>query len=303
MKKRNMVLVFLLVLTFSLTGCGSGTASSDDNTVTPAKSTPKNSNTASDTPVEEESPDAAIEEQLLIDQEGVKITAVSLEEDGFFGPEVKLKIENTTDKNITVQTLDTSINGLMIEPTLSCNVAAGMQANDVMAFYTVDLENNGIEKIASIEFKFNIFETDSYDTILVTDAIILDTAAKDGYVQAYDDTGEVILDSNDIKIVAKGLVTDDLMGPEIKLYIENNSKTGITVETQNFSINGIMVSPITYSAVLPGKKANTEISFYDLEENGIEDISNAEFSFHIADSATYDTILDSDVIALTFSAE
>jgi hypothetical protein len=316
MKKRFMALLLVLVLIVSMSGCGSNTADSDIKDATKTNdnadsSTSEDAESASDestsdastsdesSSVENEEP--VIEEQVLLDQDGIKITATSLEEDIVFGPEVKLTIENTTDKNITVQTLDTSINGIMIVPTLSCDVAVGKQANDAMIFYSTDLERAGIDKIASIEFKFTIFETETYDTIFDTDTITLNTSIKDTYVQSYDDSGEVIFDSNDIKVVAQGLDTSsEFLGPEIKFYIENNSKSSVYIQTQNFSVNGIMVDSAFYGEISSGKKSFSGMTFYDLADKGIEEILNVEFSLNISDPITFETIVDSDIIALSF---
>lgn len=64
-------------------------------------------------------------EQVLIDSNGIKITFKGMDySDGIFGPEVKLLIENNTDKNYTVQVRNFSVNGFMIETSMSTDVNA-----------------------------------------------------------------------------------------------------------------------------------------------------------------------------------
>ena len=78
-----------------------------------------------------EKPSATIEETVLLDRDGIKITAKSLDAKGsFFGPELKMLFENNSGKNITVQARNTSVNGYMIEPMMSVDVASGKKAND-----------------------------------------------------------------------------------------------------------------------------------------------------------------------------
>ena len=112
-----------------------------------------------------------ISKKVLVDEAGVKITAKQLDFDNIFGPEVKLLIENNSGKNLTFQARDVSINGYMVEPVMSQDVLSGKKVNDDMMFMSSDLESSGITDIANIEVQFHIFDTDSWDTIVDTDAV------------------------------------------------------------------------------------------------------------------------------------
>ena len=46
-----------------------------------------------------------VEEQVLLDQDGIVITLKSLEQGGMFGPSLKVLVENNSETLITVQTL------------------------------------------------------------------------------------------------------------------------------------------------------------------------------------------------------
>ncbi len=56
-------------------------------------------------------------------------------------------------------------------------------------------------------------------------------------------------------------------------------------------------------AMIPNKKAYTDMSFYssELEENdlSLDNFENLEFSFHIFNNDTWDTIADSSTITIT----
>lgn len=110
-----------------------------------------------------------ITNQVLVDQDGIKITFMGIE-DGF-GTEVKLKIENSTETSITVQQRDMSVNGIMIDGILSSDVMPGKTANDSISILSTYLEKNDIETIENIELTFHIFNKDSHKTILDTDVI------------------------------------------------------------------------------------------------------------------------------------
>lgn len=312
MKKKGIYFLTFIIITFSLYACGKkeeGDSRQGNDQVGEAgdqqkdQTTDTNKNEESadkDADTQENTAEVTIKEQVLYDKDNFKITATSIDMDEFLGPEINVLIENNTDKNLTVQTRDVSINGLMIEPTFSSDVAAGKRANDSISFFSEDLQNNRIDKIAEIELRFNIFTSEDFDTIAETDPIMITTSAKDTYVQSYDDSGDVLYDKNGVRIIDKGLATDELFGPEIRVYIENNTAQAITVQAQNVSINGFMTDPIFSSDIAPAKKINDGITFIDLEENGIEKIEEAELSFIIFDMDSLDTIDESDTIKLKY---
>ncbi len=299
MKKRKFLAIcFVLSLTAAtvFSGCGSssGSGSSKDiSTVSGSDGNTENSKEA-----------VTVAEQVLYDANNVKITATGLsEDDSWFGTSLTLLIENNSDQSLTIQARDANVNGYMVNTSMSANVAAGMKANDSLIFETSGLEECGIEQIATMEFSFTMLNGDTFETVFESDPITVNTSIAEGYTQTYDDSGNVLLDANGIKIVGKGLSTDDsFWGPGVILYIENNSDQNITVQTRDTSVNGFMVTSTISESVLVGKKAITAVQFYDtdLESNGITDITNVNLSFHVFNTESWDAILDSDPIEITF---
>lgn len=116
---------------------------------------------------------------------------------------------------------------------------------------------------------------------------------------------QVIFDSNDIKVTVTGMDHDNLFGPSVKVMLENNSSEDITVQTRKSSVNGVMADALFSVDVAAGKKANDSITFLssDLEIAGVTTIKDIEFSLHIFNSDTWDTIKDSDLITLVTSAD
>lgn len=304
MKKRKLLaLCFVLSLSAAtiFTGCGSSSTSGGNKDISTV-STSDASGTGADAGSSKEA--VTVAEQVLYDANNVKITATGLsEDDSWFGTSLTLLIENNSDQSLTIQARDANVNGYMVDTSMSANVAAGMKANDSLVFQTSGLEECGIEQIASMEFSFTMLNSDTFETVFDSDVITVNTSIAEGYTQTYDDSGTVLLDANGIKIVGKGLSTDDsFWGPGVILYIENNSDQNITVQTRDTSVNGFMVTSTISESVLVGKKAITAVQFYDsdLESNGITDITSVNLSFHIFNSASWDAILDSDPITITF---
>lgn len=110
---------------------------------------------------------------VLYDANGIKITYKGITS-GWMGTDVNLLIENNTDTDYCIQVRNMSVNGFMVDPTFSPDVAAGKKANDAISFYSSQLEENNIDKIEQLEFYFHIFSWDDMmDSAIETDTIVL----------------------------------------------------------------------------------------------------------------------------------
>ena len=127
------------------------------------------------TSIETEAPADPVADIVLYDVDGIKITCKGYKEAGDWdlGSSLKFMVENNTDKNITVQVRDCSVNGFMIEPMCSADVAAGKKVNDDMTWFSTEFEENGITTVETIEFYFYIYDADSWDTVAESEIITL----------------------------------------------------------------------------------------------------------------------------------
>jgi hypothetical protein len=111
---------------------------------------------------------------VFYDADGIKIVAKGLSEnDSIWGPGLILYIENNTDQNFTVQARDTSVNGFMMDGSLSQNVASGKKAITSLTFFETDMESNGVTEISEIETAFVAFDSESWEDLAYTDAMVL----------------------------------------------------------------------------------------------------------------------------------
>lgn len=243
-----------------------------------------------------------VSEQIILDDAGIVITAKGLEKNGLFGANLKLLIENNSDKDVTVQARDSSVNGYMVETMISETVAAGKKSNDEITFLSADLEACGIEEIADMEFSFHIFG-DGLKTILDSEKIQIKTSSANTYEYGFDDSGAEIHNEGGVRIVSKGFDKyESIFGPGLCLFIENSTDRDITVQVRDVSVNGFMVDTIFSEDVCAGKRAVTAVTIMNssLEENGIEDIEGMELSFHVFDANNWSTtVFDTAPILVT----
>ncbi|NLJ40045.1 MAG: hypothetical protein GX352_00300 [Clostridiales bacterium] len=309
MRTKFLLIIISLTLTLSfLSGCGEAPTrksittggeieSQLQNTEEDGKEENKNTG-------DKEDQDRAlptIDTTVLFEKDGLTMTAQELVEDPIWGIGIKVLIENDSDKNLGVQCNTLVVNNYMISDLFSSSVAAGKKANDTIHLSSLGLEAAGISTIAEIAISFNVFESDSYDTLWDTDEIELKTSAYGTVEQPIMDDGRELVNQDGIRIVGKYVEEDSFWGAGVLLYIENNYGENIIVQSDNMSINGFMVTPLFSCTVNDGRMALDDITIMssDLETNSIESVDDIELTFTIINPDTYQSIIETDPIAFS----
>lgn len=296
---KRLICVFLVALL--MIGLLPGCSAEEDKPVSSANADNITDNSAveENAVVESKEPEKiTIEEAVVYDKDGVKIT-VSGMEDGWTGPEVKFLIENATDKNIAISGDTAIINGVTIPVYLYIDVAAGKKTIDTMTIYTSNLEIAGIEKIATINVKdAHIVDTDSYNTLADAPFEIVTSVGTD-YVQEVDDSGEVLFEANGISVIGK-VFKDSLFGEEVILLVKNNSEKNVTVQAENISVNGFTIDGWMYDTVYSGTVRFCSLGLYStsLEENEITKVEDVCFTINLIDPNSFSRLAQSDEIQI-----
>ena len=243
-----------------------------------------------------------IDEQVLIDENGLKITATGVEDDSIWGLGIRLLIENTSDTDYGVGCSALIVNDYMITDLFSSQITAGMSANDTMYLSSSELDAAGIDKIGKIEVDFRVYDTSTYMTLFDPDTVTIENSLYDEMDTEPDDSGIELYNDNDIRIIGKYVDENSFWGAGILLYIENNSDNKITVQCESIAINGFMVDGLLSCEVYPHRRAIDDITLFssDLEDNNITSIDDISLSFRIYDPDSYNQIDTTEQI--TFSA-
>lgn len=309
MKKRTKLLALVLsVVTMSsmLFGCGSSAEPKKNIVVGEGTTETGESQTQetadSSTDAEQTSSDVSIEEQVLLDQDGIKITATEYVTDSIMGDGIKLLVENNSDTDYTIGCDELIVNDYMIADLFSVDVAAGKKSNEMMYLSSSELNAAGIDTVGKVEMYFHAYDA-NWDDLFQNVYSEIETSEFANMDTTPNDEGTELYNENGVRIVGKTVDENSFWGTAILLYIENTSGKNVGISVDDMSINGFMMTPYFSTTVYDGKKAIDDITIMssDLEENGIESIDEVELKFHIYDEDTYDTIADSD--AITFSAK
>ena len=306
MKKRAKFLALVFSLTAVCTmlfGCGSSTGEKKQivTSGTEAGEAAVSEN-GGDSDTDKTSADESITEQVLVDQDGIKITATEYVTDDIWGDGIKLMVENTSDNDYTVGCDALIVNDYMITDLFSADVAAGKKSNEVMYLSSSELKAAGIDVVGKVEMYFHAYDS-NWDSLFQNVYSEIETSQYSNMDTSPNDEGTELYNENGVRIVGKTVDENSFWGTAILLYVENTSGQNVGISVDNMSINGFMMSPFFSTTVYDGKKAIDDITVFssDLEENGIESIDEVELKFHIYNADSYETIADSD--AITFSAQ
>ena len=246
--------------------------------------------------------DITIEEQVLFEKDGLKVTATEYVVDSLWGDGIKLLIENNGASDIGIGCTALIVNDYMISDLFSTTVAAGKKANETLYLSNSGLQAAGIENVGKVEVYFHTFDSDSYMTISDIGCVTIQTSEFDSMDSTPNDEGQELYNENGIRIVGKYVDENSFWGAAVLLYIENNSGKNRIIQCDDMSINGFMITPFFSSTVYDGKKAIDEITLMssDLEENGITSIEDIELKFNIMDE---DFMNNVETDAISFSAK
>lgn len=310
MRSKSKVVAMVLCLSlFAAMAMGSGSSSGDKKEVVSAdggssttSETKEDSADVISTDDAEGKTDVTIEEQVLVDQDGVKITATEYVTDSIWGDGIKLLIENDSATDYTVGCDALIVNDYMITDLFVSEIAAGKKANETMYLSSTGLKAAGIENVGKVEMYFHAYDS-NMDYLFKQAYAEVQTSSFANMDTTPDDAGMELYNENGVRIVGKTVDENSFWGTAILLYCENTSGKNVGISVDDMSINGFMMSPFFSTTVYDGKKSIDEITIFsnDLETNGIETIEEVELKFHIYDSDSYNTIADTDPI--TFSAQ
>lgn len=242
-----------------------------------------------------------MEEQTLLDYDGVTVTAVSWDSDEMA---LKIQAQNTSDQDYIIQFSETSINNYMMEPIFSLNIAAGSQAEKNAEFNPSDLSDCGIEQAAQIQMKVNLLDAISFDVLYTSEYVTVPTGQSTDE-QPDDESGQVLYDQEGLKLISRGFVDDPDWGKLWKVYISNESGEDLAIYTPTITLNGNTLDVLFSVSVPTGKKAVGTMTIFqeDLDTYQISDVTSAEVTLRLQDPQTFQTLRTIDNIPLELSAE
>ncbi|PID80330.1 MAG: hypothetical protein CSA13_00970 [Clostridiales bacterium] len=326
---RNIVFTLIIAVIFLMTACGGEDApKTDDGNQTTAKQVQTENDqaqgettAASETTVAEEAPSnlameiaaktredkdnsavlsvdgLTIEPTVLFEKDNVKVNAVELIRDEYGELGLNVHITNNSDKDITVDCPQLSVNGYMITNLFSAGVRAGQESDESIIFLNDIMLNYGmpITTVGEIELSFAVRDQSNYNELFVTEPITIKTSKFDATAKPNFDDGSVIFERDGFKIIALNLYEYEDGNCEcIVMHIENNSDQDADVYCSDLVVNDYTLSPYFTSKLPKGKMVIATIDVFEVEQKA-ETIS-IEFEFNEMNS--FNAFLKTKALAL-----
>ena len=245
---------------------------------------------------------ASVEEQEIYHKNDVAIVAKKLVYDTVSGPQIVLSIKNDTDKTLLIQNAYTAVNGFMMKPVVDITAKPGKTVEQPMSLPYLGLAMAGIHSLREIEFSLRILDGKTYSVIDTTPGVQFDLTGGAKEEPPFDESGQVVYNGKQAKIVLKGVKSDTLFDCTnvVEVYMENKSDKMIGVCNKKLTVNGYEITTTMETSILPGKRAVDVIELYDneLEEYGVTTLDTVDVAFDINDYETWDTLASTDLIAV-----
>lgn len=320
--KKIITLLSILLLVFGLAACGGKAEQPGDS--------PDDSQQINTENPEEESSDqpddshetlgmfrknATLEETVLVDEEGVKITATGLNYTNY-SVELELIIENNSGRDLSFISGSlgyscNSVNGYMVnDGYLNCEVINGKKANESISFGYDGLMLYGIDEIADMEIGFDVSDGDFNHTYFTprqvkTSAFDAHDYSKDCYQETiaspaamntydYDVTcfsQDALYEVNGVKLLSSGVIINRDGESALLLELENTTSDMVYVTASDLALNGLVVESAVCasSAIIPGRRAILDIklssvldpeywSVYGIQEIGSISLSLSQYN-------------------------
>lgn len=308
MKKSVLALTLILCLVFS-TACSAGDSTKDKKN---EKETEKTEEVKAETEAtkDEGKGDAltfdelTVNEQIIVDQDGVVITVKSFENDESHGPTFILQIENTTDKDLIMNSDMATVNGITVDTMLACDVMAGDIVEEELYINKYDLEISGITTIKDIEISFSAYDMATYTIIFESDVVMFSTNVDAKFIQSIDDSGIAVYEESGIRVVMKEVVIINENGDMyLRIFVENSTDVSVSVSTGNVFVNGSPITASFASYVPAGKVDYVYMAFGtdDLKANEIVSINEIEFSLYGYEFDSLEELFTKDNIKISIA--
>ena len=301
--KKLFVLLLCLALTAGLCACGAAPAPTE------APLFPTEAPVAADAteaPTEAPADGAPKVDESQTQQENLQLelyrndrcafSVTKTEYNEHLGLQVHVLCENNSDNTLLFTWNNTAVCGYMYEPYWAEEVAAGKKVNSTLDFDTYELEKMGITSVDEIFFTLSVIDAENFlDAPLVNQGFRIyptgKTANQVVYPEYVHKNGETVIAENDVLTFIIESVEDEVSEfYTLNCYLANHTGKNLMVSWDSVSVNGFMVDPFWATSVAAGMQTFTQINFLrtDLEAQGIEDVSEIEFTILAYDDDNWD---------------
>ncbi len=240
-----------------------------------------------------------VEDQELLNESGITINVLGIQNNPTLGGCLILSIENQSVWNIRVSCASLVVNNLLLDES-TCfiyqSVARGEKLESLLYLDTKAITSAGISNIGELGIVFLITDRESYNILLKSDVIPLQTSDFEKMDEDLDliKDAVTVFDQEGVRVSFCGTSSDE-ENKIIHLLIENNSAIETETVFDSYRINDKVLEDQDFHHTLPGTRFMVEVvlSDVDLEEIGVSsDIITFGFDVDILKNYTMDLLVE-----------
>ncbi len=235
-------------------------------------------------------------ENVIIDNDICVVEITSMGKEEFMGSYLELAIANKTeDTEISVSADYVAVNGVQRDAMLYTDVVAGKSAVEKVYFYD-DLDDV-IGEYTDVEIAVTVSKAEDYladplaSTVYNYYPLGMENAVK--FERAAEPTDMVLVDNDEVTVIVTGFEDDEIWGKTVNMYIVNKGNKNLMVTADDASVNSIMAEAMLATTVNGGKVAIDNMYWLDLEDKGITDVKDIEFTLRVYD---FDDLFADDIV-------
>lgn len=243
-------------------------------------------------------PDSAV----TVYQDGQMEVLVQWPKDQSFFRDFPVYVRNDSNQNITVMARDLQINGYRMESSsLWCEASAGTPGMGLFFLSEEDQVHAGILAVEELSFRLEIYDSDSYATILTTPEISYTAKLPEGTQPMRELEGTTVFQKEGLTISYLGysypVSAYDPYAFEdgvLLLHLENTSGKDLEISMTEGCVNGESAGLSAWCTLPNGAKAVSSCYAYPLEELGItqpEQLQELTFDLEVWESSTYEEVI------------
>jgi hypothetical protein len=236
-----------------------------------------------------------MEPVVLLDEGGIKATAVGFDTEAFYGQGIRLEIENNSDATVYLDPVKYTVNGYSESMSLYATVAPGETASELLYLPAEDLSGYGVTEIGQVTVQMAAFDEETYEEVCRGEEVVINTSDADKDWQKAPE-GNTLYDQDGILIRYLGLEETEWGSVNLKFYFENNTDTEVSFSDEGFTVNGKDASAWIYATVYPGTRAVDYVSLW-LDELEEDYVYSASITFSAYDE-NYDTVFAGETFEL-----
>jgi len=301
------VIVFLIILIPSFVGDNKKNNDTNSNSGTVSINSSKENSEIEKIEKTEDTEEIKHEaEQIIYDQNDIKITYKGFSQAGFFkSVSFDFLIENNSSQNVLVTSENVSVNDFTIAEFLYEEIASGKKCNSGVKLYDYFLEENDIKNINKIEFNLKFLNPDTFETLFTSDKITITLNENAKANNTVPEGSQLIYEQDGISVYyVKNTGGSWIAEDGLKFYIQNDTDKNIIVSSDNVTVNDFTISSAMLHAIIEShKKANDTMDLYstELEKNNIDKIEKVDFILKCYDTDNLDSIWETDTITITMN--